>query len=70
MSQLFLILGALPPGRVCAGLVAPAARDMQALRPKSPGEFVRGWWPLRPLIWVLRPKSPGEFVRGGGPCVP
>ena len=25
-----------------------------ALRPKSPGEFVRGWWPLRPTMQALR----------------
>ena len=31
---------------------------------------MRGWWPLRPLIWALRPKSPGEFVRGWWPLRP
>ncbi len=30
------------------------------------GEFVRGWQPLRLLIWALRP-TPREFVRGWQP---
>ena len=61
MSQLFLILGVLPPGRVCAGLVAPAPRDMQALRPKSPGEFVRGGGPCVPLC-RRSALHPGDFL--------
>jgi len=38
VSQLFLILGALPPGRVCAGLVAPASPDLGA-PPQAPWDF-------------------------------
>ena len=38
MSQLFLILGAPPPGRVCAGLVAPASHYAGA-PPQTPGDF-------------------------------
>ena len=33
------------------------------------GEFVRGWQPLRLLIWALRPKT-REFVRGWQPLRP
>ena len=69
MSQLFWVLGAPPPGGVCAGLVAPAAPDLGA-PPQVPRGVCAGRWPLRPLIWALRPKSPGEFVRGWWPLRP
>ena len=61
MSQLFLVLGAPPPGRVCAGLVAPAAPDLGA-PPQVPRGVGAGRWPLRPLIWALRPKPRVTFV--------
>ncbi len=47
-----------------------ALRESMALPCSAPrGEFVRGWQPLRLLIWALRP-NPREFVRGWQPLRP
>ena len=41
-----------------------ALRESMALPCSAPrGEFVRGWQPLRLLIWALRPSTPGGFMR-------
>ena len=71
MSQLFGVLGAPPPGGVCAGLVAPASPDLGA-PPQTPGDFrfttkvtkgVSGGAPLNPLGGHYHPPS-GTTLRG------
>ena len=77
MSQLFLILGALPPGRVCAGLVAPAAPDLGDPR-QAPWDFAGLVAPASPDLGAP-PQTPGDFrfttkvtkgVSGGMPPEP
>ena len=70
MSQLFLILGAPPPGRVCAGLVAPASPDLGA-PPQVPVEFCGAGGPCVPLCrrsaraWLCHARHPGDFPVAG-----
>ena len=60
MSQLFLILGAPPPGRVCAGLVAPASPDLGA-PPQVPRGVCAGLVaPASPDLGAP-PQTPGDF---------
>ena len=78
MSQLFLILGALPPGRVCAGLVAPAPTNAGA-PPQVPRGVCAGLVaPASPDLGAP-PQTPGDFrfttkvtkgVSGGMPPEP
>ena len=78
MSQLFLILGAPPPGRVCAGLVAPASPDLGA-PPQVPRGVCAGLVAPASHYAGAPPQTPGDFrfttkvtkgVSGGAPLNP
>ena len=59
MSQLFWVLGAPPPGGVCAGLVAPASPDLGA-PPQAPWDFAGLVAPASPDLGAP-PQTPGDF---------
>ena len=68
MSQLFWVLGAPPPGGVCAGLVAPASPDLGA-PPQAPWDFAGLVAPASPDLGAP-PQAPWDFAGLVAPASP